>query len=253
MLRPRVIPCLSLIGDILVKTVRFRREAYIGDPVNTARIFNELEVDELMVLDIRATPQRRTPDLGLLAQLASECFMPLAYGGGVATVEMAKTILSLGIEKVVVNTAAHHTPALVEDLAGLFGSQAVVASVDIKRGFLGRTVHYIAGGTEKTRRDALAWAQELQRLGAGELLLTSMKRDGTWSGFDVDLLKKFSHALSIPLIAAGGAGTVAHIGAAVHEGGASAVALGSMVVYQKQGMGVLVNFPDKQALEGVLY
>lgn len=252
MLRTRVIPCLTLLGDSLVKTVRFGKERYIGDPVNTVRIFNELEVDELCFLDIRATVQNRTPDFDLLAHIADECFMPVAYGGGIHDFETASRIFSIGFEKVVINTAAFRRPGLIAEIAAHFGSQAVIASVDVKRSLFGKPQHYIAAGGEKTGKDPLAWACELERLGAGELLLTSIDKDGMWSGYDLELTKKFSDALTIPVIAAGGAGTVEHLGAAVKSGGASAVAVGSMVVYQKQGMGVLINFPDRQKLEAAL-
>ena len=252
MLRTRVIPCLSLIGDSLVKTVRFSRDTYIGDPLNTARIFNELEVDELMLLDIRAAVQNRAPNFDLLARLADECFMPLAYGGGIRDFATAKRIFTIGVEKVVVNTAAHHRPELITEIAGHFGSQAVIASIDIKKNLFGKLHHWVGDGKMSTSRNAVEWAKELERLGAGELLLTSMDKDGTWTGYDVETVKKFSDALSIPIIANGGAGTVEHLGAVIKKGGASAAAVGSMVVYQKQGMGVLINFPDRQRLEQAL-
>ncbi len=252
MLQTRVIPCLQLVNDSLVKTVKFGGEHYIGDPINTVRIFNELEVDELCFLDIRATVQKRLPNFEILAQIANECFMPLAYGGGVRDFETAKKILSIGFEKIVLNTQAFRQPELVTAISRHFGTQAVIASIDIKKNIFGKYQHFIADGTEKTGKDPVGWAQELERLGAGEILLTSMDKDGTWSGFDIELTRKFSDVLSIPLIANGGAGSIEHIGAVVKNGKASAVALGSMVVYQKQGMGVLVNFPDKVKLDKAL-
>jgi len=249
MLKTRVIPCLQLIGDSLVKTVKFKDPSYIGDPINTVRIFNELEVDELCFLDIRATAENRTPNMEILQQIANECFMPLSYGGGIRDIETAKKIMSTGFEKVVINTQAFHNPGLITALSDHFGAQAVIASIDVKKNIWGKYHVHIADGAQKTDADVVAYAMQLQEAGAGEILLTSMDRDGTWSGFDIELTKKVAQAISIPLIANGGAGGIGHIEEAIKKGCASAVALGSMVVYQQKGMGVLVNFPDKQELE----
>lgn len=252
MLRTRIIPCLQLIDQSLVKTVRFNKYGYIGDPINTVRIFNELEVDELCFLDIRATVEKRQPNLKILAEIANECFMPLSYGGGVRDAETAKKILSIGFEKIVINTAAFTNPTLITQIAEHSGNQSVNGSIDIKKNFLGKYQIYTHDGTKKTDLDPVEWAQQLELMGAGELLVTSMDRDGTWKGFDIELTRMISAAVSIPVIANGGAGTVEHIGCAVHEGKASAVALGSMVVYQAKDMGVLVNFPDRGKLEEFL-
>lgn len=252
MLRTRVIPCLQLIDDNLVKTVKFDNHGYIGDPINTVRIFNELEVDELCFLDIRASVQRREPNIEILQQIANECFMPLSYGGGVKNFETAQKILSIGFEKIVLNTAAYRTPALVSQISEHFGAQAVIGSIDVKRNMWGKYQVYINDGKEKIKKDAVEWAKELEQLGAGELLITSMDKDGSWSGYDQDIIAKINDAVNIPVIANGGAGSVADIESVVKKCGVSAVALGSMVVYQKKGMGVLVNFPDKQILEQAL-
>lgn len=249
MLKTRVIPCLQLIGDSLVKTVRFKDPAYIGDPINTVRIFNELEVDELCFLDIRATIEKRTPNLDVLQQISNECFMPLSYGGGIQDFETARQILSLGFEKIVINSHLFKNHNLIAKLAAHFGSQAVVASIDAKRNLWGKYLAYSHDGTEKTAYEVVQWAKDVEQQGAGEILLTSMDRDGTWSGYDIDLVRKVTDSVSIPVIANGGAGTIQHIEDVVKNGGASAVSLGSMVVYQQKGMGVLVNFPDKQELE----
>ena len=252
MLRSRVIPCLQLVGSSLVKTVKFGKYGYIGDPANTVRIFNELEVDELCFLDIRATVEGRRPDLKILGEIAEECFMPLSYGGGVRDLALATEILRIGFEKIVVNSFAYEDPSFISQLADHVGSQAVIGSIDVKRGRLGRYQTYSHDGTRGTGRDPVEWARRLQELGAGELLLTSMDRDGTWSGFDIEITRRVAAAVSVPVIANGGAGVVAHIGAAIKEGGASAVALGSMVVYQSKGMGVLVSFPDSRELREAL-
>jgi cyclase len=248
MLRTRVIPCLQLVGDSLVKTVRFSHPAYIGDPVNTVRIFNELEVDELCFLDIRASFERRKPNLELLSQIADECFMPLSYGGGITSIEEVRQILSIGFEKVIINTHAYRTPELVKELVNQFGSQAIVGSIDVKKNFFGQYGVYINGGSQKLRIDVVEWAQKLVEYGIGELLLSSMDREGTWDGYDVELLGRVTGKIDIPVIANCGAGSLADIGRVVSEAKVSAVALGSMVVYQRKGMGVLINFPDKTQL-----
>jgi len=244
MLRTRVIPALLLREASLVKTVRFGRFTYVGDPCNTVRIFNELEVDELVFLDITATPAGRPPNLALLADIANECFMPLGYGGGIRSFADAQSVLRLGFEKIIVNSAAAENPAFITELAAHFGSQAVIVSIDVLPDFAGRYRVRTRGGRHNIRRDPVQWAQEAEARGAGEILLTAIHREGTWQGFDLGLLKAVSSAVRIPVIAHGGAGSLEHVAQAVHQGGASAVALGSMVVFQKQDCGVLVNFPE---------
>jgi len=252
MLQTRVIPCLLLEGDRLVKTVNFKRASYIGDPVNTARIFNELEVDELTLLDISATNLGKSPNFEILKELANECFMPLAYGGGINNFEDAKKIFKIGIEKIIINSATFTNPSFISKLADYFGNQAVVASIDIKKNFFGNYQLFSNSGKKKQKLNPIAWAQQLEILGAGEILLTAIHREGTWNGFDIDIIEKISNAVSIPVIAHGGAASINDIGKAVKIGGASAVSLGSMVVYQNKGMGVLVNFPDSQKLKQIL-
>ena len=252
MLTTRIIPCLQLINGSLVKTVKFDKYGYIGDYINTVRIFNELEVDELCFLDIRASKEKRLPNIEVLHQIADECFMPLSYGGGINDLEIAKQVLSIGFEKVIVNTAAAKDPELVTRLSEHFGAQAVVASIDIKKNIWGNYHVYVNDGTEKFNKEPVEWAMELEKLGAGEILLTSIDREGTWSGFDTEITKKITSAVNIPVIANGGAGSLEHIRDVIKTGGASAVALGSMLVYQKKGMGVLVNFPDKEKLAQII-
>ena len=248
MLKTRIIPCLQLINGSLVKTVKFDKYGYIGDYTNTVRIFNELEVDELCFLDIRASKEKRQPNIEILHQIADECFMPLSYGGGIDNLETAKQVLSIGFEKIIINTAAAKNPQLITKLSEHFGAQAVVASIDVKKNIWGKYQVYINDGTEKFNIDPIEWAHKLERLGAGEILLTSIDREGTWSGFDIEIIKNIASALGIPVIANGGAGSIEHITEVIKKGRASAVALGSMLVYQKKGMGVLVNFPDRNKL-----
>lgn len=252
MLRTRVIPCLLLRNESLVKTVQFTKFGYIGDPANTCRIFNELEVDELTFLDISASKQGCEPNYRVLADIANECFMPVSYGGGIPSVTIAERVLKLGFEKVVLNTHSLTNPALITEVSRAFGSQSVIVSIDVKTNFWGKPHCRGRSGTVNSKRHPVDWAKEVQQRGAGEILLTSIDREGTWSGFDIELIRQVTDVVSIPVIAHGGAGSLQHIGEAVKIGHASAVALGSMVVYQKQGMGVLVNFPEEKHLKAVI-
>jgi imidazole glycerol-phosphate synthase subunit HisF len=252
MLRIRIIPCLQLINQALVKTVKFGSYGYIGDPVNTVRIFNELEVDELCFLDIRATLEKRQPNLKVLSEIANECFMPLSYGGGIKDIDTAMKILSIGFEKIVINTAAVENPCLISEIARQSGNQSIILSIDVKRTFNGNYAVYSHDGSIKTKLSPVEWARKAEEAGAGELLLTSMDRDGTWKGFEIDIIRKISDSVSIPVIANGGAGNLEDIRRVVNDGKASAVALGSMVVYQQKGMGVLINLPDRILLDKIL-
>ncbi|WP_115120278.1 AglZ/HisF2 family acetamidino modification protein [Synechococcus sp. UW105] len=252
MLRTRVIPVLLVREGCLVKTIQFNRFEYVGDPCNTVRIFNELEVDELLVLDITPDRFHRGPDYHLIADLADECFMPLGIGGGVRSLEDARAIFAAGIEKVVINTAAIERPDLIREISTVYGSQAVIVSIDVKRGLFGANTVRTRNGRRRTDLDPVVWAKKAEMFGAGEIMLTSIDREGTWNGFDLELVHSVANALSIPLIAHGGAGNLQDIVNVVKKGGSSAVALGSMVVFQKQGMGVLVNFPDNKLIHGLL-
>ena len=252
MLRTRIIPALLLRDESLVKTVRFGKYSYIGDPANTCRIFNELEVDELTFLDITASKQGHAPNYRVLADIANECFMPVSYGGGISSLVIAERVLKLGFEKVVLNTHSLTNPTLITELSRAFGSQSVILSIDVKTNFWGKQHCRGRSGSVNSKRHPVDWAKEVQQRGAGEILLTSIDREGTWSGFDIELIRRVTDAVSIPVIAHGGAGSLQHIGEAVKIGHASAVALGSMVVYQGKDLGVLVNFPDKDDLEKAL-
>ena len=243
MLQTRIIPTLLLRNDCLVKTKQFGKFAYVGDPANTVRIFNELEVDELIFLDITASVQRRKPNLKVLSEIADECFMPLAYGGGIKSLDDAKAVFDIGFEKISLNSEIIHNPNLISQIAKSYGSQAVIASIDVKKSLFGKNTVRSVSSRNKFNSTPTVWAKELERLGAGEILLTSVDREGTWEGFDLDLVKQVADAVDIPVIAHGGAGSTDHILDVVKKANASAVALGSMVVFQKKGMGVLVNFP----------
>jgi cyclase len=251
-LRTRVIPALLLRNESLVKTIRFRNFTYVGDPCNTVRIFNELEVDELLFLDITATREGRSPNLKLLADIANECFMPLSFGGGIRSLDKAKAVYDTGFEKIAINSSASETPPLITEIARQYGSQAVMVSIDVKANFWGKPTVWSMGGRRNSGRNPVEWAKEAEDRGAGEILLTSIDREGTWSGFDCDLVRLIADAVSIPVIAHGGAANVEHIRQVVKQAHASAVALGSMVVFQKKDMGVLVNFPSSNQLAEAL-
>ncbi len=252
MLIPRVIPCLLLRNGTLVKTIRFQNASYVGDPTNAIRIYNEKEVDEIIVLDITATMEGKAPSMDVIETFANECFMPLAYGGGIREQQQIKDILRLGVEKVVLNTIAYEKPDFVRAAADSAGSQAIVVSIDAKRKTDGGYQVFARGGREATGRDPLAYAEEMQRAGAGEIFLNSIDQDGTMEGYDLPLVKRVAAAVDIPVIACGGAGKVADFGLAVKEAGASAVAAGSMVVYFGRNRAVLVSFPRRKELEKVL-
>src|SRR6266478_1068622 len=231
MRRVRVIPCLLIQGRSLVKTVRFKDPRYIGDPINAVRIFNEKEVDELILLDISAVRQGKAPDLRLLTEIAGECFMPLCYGGGIRTLEDVKGILSLGAEKVAVNTTAVERPSFVREIADAVGSQSIVVSIDVTRTTAGEYEVRTRGGSRGTGIDPVACARQMEELGAGELIVNSIDRDGTMGGYELDLIGRVARAVRIPVIACGGAGGTRDFSAAAKIAGASAVAAGSLFVY----------------------
>lgn len=252
MLRTRVIPSLLMTERRLVKTIGFRKRVYLGDPINTVKIFNDKLVDELVLLDIDATAKGREPDYAYLESIASQCFMPLGYGGGVTSAEQVRRILGLGIEKVVINAAAVGRPELISEAAELAGSQSIVVSIDVKKTWLGGYEIRTHNGRRSTRLDPAGFAAEAERRGAGEILLNSIDRDGMMNGYDIKLVRQVADAVSIPLVACGGAGRIEHFGEAVHQGGASAVAAGSLFVFSGPHKAVLINFPSQKDLHRVI-
>jgi len=252
MLKTRVMPCLLLRGSGLVKTVRFKDPKYVGDPINTVRIYNEKEVDELIFLDITATPEGKAPQFRIISDLASECFMPLTYGGGVRDLDDIKKIFALGVEKVAVNTHAVENPEFINRAADMFGSQSILVAIDVKKTLLGKYRVCTNSARNVTKIDPVEHALNMADVGAGEILLTSVDRDGTFSGYDLELIERVAGAVTIPVIACGGAGGIEDFALATRQAGASAVAAGSMVVYQGPHRAVLVNFPSKQDLKKAL-
>lgn len=251
MLKTRVIPCLLLRNNGLVKTVRFKVPKYVGDPINAVKILNEKEVDELVFLDISATNENRGPAFKVISEVASECFMPLGYGGGIRTMDDIQRIFALGVEKVIINSSAHSNPRLISDAADSYGSQSIVVSMDVKRNLFGKYMVHTCSGTKNTSTGPVEYARRMAELGAGELIVNSIDRDGTMSGLDINLIRLVATAVDIPVVACGGAGTIEHLHEAVNQGGASAVAAGSMFVFQGKHRAVLISYPDREQLDRI--
>lgn len=251
MLRTRVIPCLLLKESGLVKTIKFKNPTYVGDPINAIKIFNDKEVDELVFLDISATPEKRGPNFKLLSEISSECFMPLGYGGGITTLKEIEQLFNLGIEKVILNSSAHSNIKLLTEATKTFGSQSIVASMDIKKGWLSRkqTV-YSSCGSLNTKISPIEYAKKMEDAGAGEIMINSIDLDGTMTGYDLPLIKSISNTVSIPVVAIGGAGSVEDFASAVNAG-ASAVAAGSFFIFQKTHRAVLITYPSQQEMDFV--
>jgi cyclase len=251
MLKHRVIPVLLLRNGGLVKTFRFGSAKYVGDPINAVKIFNEKEVDELIVFDIDASKGAQEPNYALLGDIASECFMPICYGGGVHSVEQAIRIVQLGIEKISVNTGAISNPNLISALSEVLGAQSVVAGIDVKRDWLGRYRVFDAACGKLTGLAPEEHAVSLERAGAGEIFLNSVDQDGTQEGYDSQLIRKITKIVSVPVIACGGAGQRRDFLTAV-QSGASAAAAGSQFVFQGRHRAVLISYPPYKELERLL-
>jgi cyclase len=252
MIQARIIPCLLLKGEGLVKGIRFANHKYVGDPRNAVRIYNEMEVDELIIVDILASVENRRPRLDLIREIVSEAFMPVAYGGGIKSVSDIREILALGVEKIIIETYAVDNPRLIREASNTFGSQSIVVCIDVKQNMFGKYFVYTNCGTKNTKMDPISFAVDAERMGAGELMVNSIDRDGTMSGFDVNLIKTVMEAVTVPVIACGGAGRIDDFRKAVKEGGASAVAAGSVFVFQGKHRAVLISYPEQSVLREVL-
>ena len=246
----RVIPSLLIHKGGLVKSVKFKDYKYVGDPINAVKIFNEKEVDEIAVIDIDATKENRTPNIEAIAEIASEAFMPMAYGGGITTIAQIKEILYNGIEKVIINKAAHTNPSLISEAAALFGNQSIVVSIDVKKVFLRGYRVFTDNGKNNTGIHPVEFAKKMEQLGAGEILLNNIGADGTFSGVDTQLITEVSKAVTIPVIAIGGAATMQDFKLA-YQAGASALAAGSMFVFQRPHRAVLISYPEYNELKKI--
>jgi cyclase len=250
MLKTRVIPCLLLRNGGLVKTFQFDKPKYVGDPINAVRIFNEKEVDEIVILDITATPEKREPNFELIKDLASQAFMPLAYGGGITTIQQIEKLFSIGIEKVVLDTIVSTNPNLIKQASDIAGSSSVVVCMDVKSKLFGKPTVFNHAGKVDTKQDPIQFAQKMQELGAGELIFNSIDRDGMQKGYDLPMIEKIAKAIDIPLVALGGAATLEDFRKAVDHG-ASAVAAGSMFVFHGKHKAVLITYPEYKKLESL--
>ena len=246
MLRTRIIPCLSLLNLGLVKTIKFQNPRYIGDPINAIKLFNDLEVDELAFVDISATRDKKGINFSLINKIVSECFMPLAIGGGVKTISDIKSIIKLGVEKVIINSEAAINPSFIMEASDILGKQSVVVSIDVKKNIFGKYQVFIESGTICTKYSPVDFAILMEEMGAGEILLNSIDRDGMMKGYDIDIIRKVSENINIPLVALGGAGSLNDFKQAIEKGNASAVSSGSMFVYHGKKNGILINYPTQE-------
>ena len=244
MLRPRIIPCLLVHQKGLVKTVNFKNPKYVGDPINAVRIFNEKQVDELLVADIDATVSGAEPDFALIANLANECRMPLCYSGGVRSPEHADRIIGLGVEKVGISSAAIADPELVGRVAKRVGNQSVVVVLDVKRTLFGGYSMYTGNGKKKSSRDPFEFAKQMEDQGAGEILINSIDRDGMMQGFDLPLITRMRETVGIPMTCLGGAGSLDDIRQVIHAHKVIGVAAGSLFVFKGKYRAVLINYPE---------
>lgn len=241
--RPRVIPVLGIINDDLVKTIKYTNPRYLGDPINAVKIFNGKYVDELVLLDIRASLENKPLNFELLTSIAQQAFMPLGYGGGICTFEEVKKLFRIGYEKVIFNTAFFENPELIKKSAEYAGSQSVVVSLDFKKSITGKYILYVKSGTLKTGFSIADVINKLKILNVGEVILNVIDRDGTMSGYDLDLVKLISESVDIPVIANTGARNIEDFKNAI-KNGAHAVAASSLFVFFGTKKAVLINFPE---------
>jgi len=251
MFRPRVIVILLLKGLGLVKSIKFKNYRYIGDPINAVKIFNDLKADELVFLDILASREGRSISLDFVRNVGDEANMPFAVGGGVRTIQDIKKIINFGAEKVIINSYAVENPDFITEASDLFGNSTIVVSIDVKKTYFGKKQVYTLGGNKSSRLDPVVFAKLMEEKGAGEIIINSIDKDGLMTGYDLDLIKDVSMAVRIPVIAAGGAGSIEDFKKAVNNSYASAVSAGSMFVYHGPRKAVLINYPDNSDLKNI--
>lgn len=253
MLRTRVIPALLLDGQGLVKTIKFNKPIYIGDAINSVRIYNQMEVDELVLFDIKASKEKKGIQFDLIKQVVSECFMPICYGGGVKQLEDFQKLFHLGIEKVSVSSLIFENPSVIKKAISIYGAQSIIATLDIKKSLFRKAYSvYLYNGKKRVKSSLLDVINQLTELGVGEVIINNIDREGTWLGFDEDLIRLVADRTEVPIVALGGCGKLDDIKSVVQNGHASAVAIGSMAVFQSQGMGVLIKFPKIKELDKLL-
>ena len=248
MFRPRIIPVLLLKGNALVKSKGFKDFRYIGDPINAVKVFNDLKADELVFLDIEATKEKRTISSELVRQVGEEANMPFAVGGGIRNLDEIKNIIAKGAEKVIINTCAVENPKFIREASDNFGSSTIVVCVDVKKKFFSGEVVWSNSGSKSSKYSPKDFAKIIEDNGAGEIIIQSINKDGTMSGYDLDLIKEISTTVTIPVVALGGAGNLEHMIEAYKKGFASALAAGSLFVFQGPNKGVLINYIEKSDL-----
>jgi cyclase len=254
MLRPRIIPCLLVHKKGLVKTVNFKNPKYVGDPINAVRIFNEKEVDEIMVIDIDASIENREPDYQMIEYIAAECRMPLCYGGGIKTPEQAERIFSLGVEKIALSSIAIEQPELITKIANRVGNQSVVIVLDVKKHTLtGKYEIRTHNGMKSTGLNPFEFAENVERLGAGEIVINSIDRDGVMNGYDLKLVEKMRKCVNVPITVLGGAGSLEDIGQLIKIHGTIGVAAGSLFVFKGPYKAVLINYPNREIKEQLIH
>lgn len=248
MFRPRIIPVLLLKNKTLVKSVQFRNHKYIGDPINAVRLFNDFKADELIFLDIMATKEDRCISLEFVRNVGEEANMPFAVGGGIKTIEEIKKLIAAGAERVIINSYAATNPDFIKQASETFGSSTISVCIDVKKNFFKKTQTWILNGRKSTGIMPEEFAMHMESKGAGEIIVQSIEKDGTMKGYDLELIKKISLSVSIPVVALGGAGTIIHVKQACNEGYASGVAAGSLFVFQGTQKGILINYPEKSEM-----
>lgn len=247
MITPRVIPILLLNEGGLVKTKNFKNPRYIGDPINAVRIFNEKEVDELIIFDIQASKTNRPISFEFLKDIVSESFMPLGYGGGINTLDQIKRLFDIGIEKIILNTNSINF-GLIHKASLIYGNQSIVVNIDVRKNIFGKYTAYIRSGREKLNLSPIDLAKKVTESGAGEIIIQSIDKEGTMNGYDLEIIKKVSQIVDVPVVASGGAGNLKHFQDAINYG-ASAVAAGSMFVYKGKLNAVLINYPNQLTIK----
>jgi len=252
MLYPRIIPCLLVHNKGLVKTVKFKEGKYVGDPINAVKIFNEKEVDELMVLDIDATVEDREPDYKMIENLAVECRMPLCYGGGIKTVVQAEKIFSLGVEKIAISSAVIENPTIVQELAQKVGTQSVVVVLDVKKKMFGGYEVLTHNATKKTGINPIKLTKDLEELGIGEIVVNSVDNDGLMRGYDFNIIDKIKEIATVPVTILGGAGSLSDIRAVIKRYGIIGISAGSLFVFKGKYKAVLINYPKYDEKEKIM-
>ena len=252
MLSTRIIPCLLLKDGGLVKTVKFKNPTYVGDPINAIKIFNEKMADELIFIDINATVQQQKPNFEIIRQIASECFMPVCYGGGIRSIQDMETIFKLGIEKISISSYAVENPSFITEAAKHFGTQSIVVCIDVKRDLWDKYKVVTHTGNKTTALDPVEHAVHMTDLGAGEILINTVDRDGVMEGYDISLIRAVADKISVPVIACGGAGSLQHIADVLKDGRASSAAVGSLFVFYGKHRAVLINYPGPKEVGKLL-